>query len=103
MVVTNVPGPQTPLYLLGAELIESFPQIPLIENTGLAVALFSYNGKLCWGFNADYDLVPDLFVFVQQVQQSFHELARAAGVQLEEKEPGLTRAETSRRSRSGSV
>jgi diacylglycerol O-acyltransferase / wax synthase len=82
MIVTNVPGPQLPLYLLGAELLESYPQVPLLENTGLGVALFSYNGRLCWGFNADYDLVPDLFVFVRQIQKAFDELARAAGVDL---------------------
>jgi len=82
MIVTNVPGPQLPLYLLGAELLELFPQVPLLENTGLGVALFSYNGRLCWGFNADYDLVPDLFVFVRQVQQAFDDLARATGVDL---------------------
>ena len=77
MIVTNVPGPQIPLYMLGAQLVESFPQVPLLENTGLGVALFSYNGKLCWGFNADYDLVPDLFVFVRLIRESFDEIARA--------------------------
>ena len=60
MVVTNVPGPQFPLYSLGAEMIESYPHVPLIDNLGLGIALMSYNGKLCWGFNADYDLIPDL-------------------------------------------
>lgn len=83
MIVTNVPGPQFPLYMLGAKLLELYPQVPLLENTGLGVALFSYDGKLCWGFNADYDLLPDLRVFVGCIEASFHELARAAGVEIE--------------------
>ena len=90
MIVTNVPGPQIPLHLLGARLIEAFPLVPLLENTGLGVALFSYNGKLCWGFNADYELIPDLRVFVRAVDSSFRELAGAAGVKLDE---GSDRAE----------
>ena len=60
MIVTNVPGPQFPLYMLGAKLLASYPQVPLLEGTGLGVALFSYDGKLCWGFNADYEMLPDL-------------------------------------------
>jgi WS/DGAT/MGAT family acyltransferase len=78
LIVTNVPGPQTPLYLLGAPMIEGFPHVPLFENQGLAVALFSYNGRLCWGFNADWDLLPDLDVFVAAVERAFCDLHRAA-------------------------
>jgi WS/DGAT/MGAT family acyltransferase len=78
MIVTNVPGPQFPLYMLGARLLELYPQVPLIENTGLGVALFSYDGKLFWGFNADYELVPDLRSFVKAVDRAFADLARAA-------------------------
>jgi hypothetical protein len=79
LIVTNVPGPQVPLYLLGARLIEGYPQVPLFENQGLGVALFSYCGMLCWGFNADWDLVPDLPRFVEAVAASFDELRCAAG------------------------
>jgi hypothetical protein len=61
-------------------MIEGFPHVPLFENQGLAVALFSYNGRLCWGFNADWDLVPDLDVFVGAVERSFSELYAAATV-----------------------
>jgi WS/DGAT/MGAT family acyltransferase len=87
MVVTNVPGPQIPLYLLGAELQEIFPQVPLLEGTGLGVALFSYNGKLCWGFNADYELIPDLRWFVRAIERSFAELAAVVGVSFATDEP----------------
>lgn len=80
MVVTNVPGPQIPLYMLGAELQEIYPQVPLLQTTGLGVALFSYDGKLCWGFNADYELVPDLRWFVRAIERAFAELAAVVGV-----------------------
>lgn len=83
MIVTNVPGPQIPLYMLGAKLVEAFPLVPLLANTGCGVALFSYDGKLCWGFNADYELMPDLRTFVRAVESSFKELAAAADVSLD--------------------
>jgi WS/DGAT/MGAT family acyltransferase len=78
LVVTNVPGPQIPLYLLGARLRECFPIVNLLANQGLGVALFSYAGRLCWGFTADWDLIPDLHDFVLDVAASFEELAAAA-------------------------
>ena len=74
MVITNVPGPQLPLYTLGARMLEVFPHVPLVDNLGLGIALMSYDGKLCWGFNADYDLVPDLSDFLKYIEQSYEEL-----------------------------
>jgi len=82
-IVTNVPGPQFPLYMLGARMLEMYPVVPLMEGMGLGVALFSYDGKLFWGFNADYGLVPDLEVFPELVKQAFAEFARAVDVKLE--------------------
>ncbi|MEB2285057.1 MAG: hypothetical protein B6D46_09965 [Polyangiaceae bacterium UTPRO1] len=79
LVVTNVPGPQIPLYLLGAELRECYPMLALLPNQALGVALFSYAGRLCWGFIADWDLVPDLHEFARAVEDSFRELQVAAG------------------------
>jgi diacylglycerol O-acyltransferase / wax synthase len=78
LIVTNVPGPQLPLYLLGAEMLAGYPQAPLFDNQALAVALLSYNGKLCWGVNADADRVPDLHLFIDATQASFDALRRAA-------------------------
>jgi diacylglycerol O-acyltransferase / wax synthase len=78
LVVTNVPGPQCPLYLLGARLVDIHPHVPLFPNQGLGVALFSYAGKLCWGFSADPDLVPDLPEFRRCVSASFDELLALA-------------------------
>ena len=78
LIVTNVPGPQLPLYLLGARMLEGYPQVPLFEYQGVGVALFSYAGKLCWGFNADWDLLPDLHDLVAAVDTAFRELHAVA-------------------------
>jgi WS/DGAT/MGAT family acyltransferase len=78
LVVTNVPGPQVPLYLLGARMTEIYPLVPLFARLGLGVALFSYAGRLHWGFNADWDVVPDLHVFVRAVADAFAELHACA-------------------------
>jgi diacylglycerol O-acyltransferase len=80
IVITNVPGPQVPLYLLGAKMEQIYPYVPLADNLGLGIALFSYDGTLAWGFNADYELVPDLDQFVQAIRTSFQALREAAGV-----------------------
>lgn len=74
LIVTNVPGPQVPLYLLGARLLAGFPQVPLFENQCLGVALFSYCGSLCFGFNADREAVPDLASLAAEVGRGFAEL-----------------------------
>lgn len=78
LIVTNVPGPQFPLYLLGARMAESFPLVPLFGHQGVGIALLSYNGHLCWGFSADRDVVPDLHDLVESVQEAFRELGEAA-------------------------
>ncbi len=78
MIVTNVPGPQFPIYMQGARLLQAFPLVPLVDNLGLGIALMSYDGRLCWGFNADYDLVPDLAAFVRGIEESFEDLERLA-------------------------
>jgi hypothetical protein len=77
LVVTNVPGPQVPLYLLGARMIANYGLVPLTDYLGLGIVLFSYDGALTWGFNADWDLLPDLHDFVLATEASFEELRRA--------------------------
>jgi WS/DGAT/MGAT family acyltransferase len=74
VIVTNVPGPQVPLFLLGAPLCDAFPMAPLFANQALGFALFSYAGGLDWGLNADWDLVPDLHDVVNDLRDSFAEL-----------------------------
>ena len=82
LVVTNVPGPQVPLYLLGARVLETYPMLNLLTNQSLGVALFSYTGRLHWGFVSDWDLVPDLHDFALAIERSFAELCEVAEVKL---------------------
>src|ERR1019366_838163 len=79
VVVTNVPGPQFPLYMLGRQLEAMFPMVPLAENTALGIAIMSYNGQLNFGLNADYDAIGDLEALADELRASIEELAAAAG------------------------
>lgn len=76
--VTNVPGPQVPLYLLDARLIHNYPLVPLWRNQAFGLALFSYAGELAWGVNGDWDLLEDIDEFVNCILASFDELKAAA-------------------------
>lgn len=78
LVVTNVPGPQVPLYLLGARMHDNYGFVPLMDGLGLGIVLFSYAGSLCWGFTCDWDLLPELHDFVLDIEASFRELQKAA-------------------------
>jgi WS/DGAT/MGAT family acyltransferase len=78
LVVSNVPGPQIPLYLLGARLQVVYPQIPLFVNQGLGIAVMSYCGKVCFGLIGDSDLAPDLGLLARSIDWSFGELKAAA-------------------------
>jgi diacylglycerol O-acyltransferase / wax synthase len=82
LVVTNVPGPQFPLYLAGRRMIDPFPMVPLAKNQGLGIALLSYAGKINFGLVGDYDVLWDLDDFAEDVRKSLDELAAAAGVEL---------------------
>jgi WS/DGAT/MGAT family acyltransferase len=79
LVVTNVPGPQFPLYLLGRELEAIFPMVPLTKNTALGIAIMSYNGQLNFGLAGDYDALADLDVLADELRASIEEIAAAAG------------------------
>jgi WS/DGAT/MGAT family acyltransferase len=77
LVITNVPGPQVPLYLMGHQMQEVYPVLPLSDNTTLGVALLSYNGSLGFGFLGDRETVPDLAVLAEGVEKSIAELLAA--------------------------
>jgi diacylglycerol O-acyltransferase / wax synthase len=79
LIVTNVPGPQMPLYVLGREMEEVFPVAFLPENHALAVAIMSYNGKVGFGLLADYDSMEDIELFSEGIAGSLAELEQAAG------------------------
>ena len=76
--MTNVPGPQHPLYLLASRMLDNYGLLPLADYLGLAIVLMSYDGKLCWGFTADWDLVPDVGEFARCIEEAFGELRRLA-------------------------
>ena len=78
LIVTNVPGPQFPLYLLGRELHEIVPLAFLPEDHAMAVAIMSYNGKVDFGLLGDYDAMPDLDFFADALHDSLAELLEAA-------------------------
>jgi diacylglycerol O-acyltransferase / wax synthase len=81
MTVTNVPGPRSPLYVLGAKVLDFYPVVPLAQSNGLGIALISQAGTIHRGFHADDRLVPDLRKFVQMIEASFEDLARSAAVE----------------------
>ncbi|MGB9359745.1 MAG: wax ester/triacylglycerol synthase family O-acyltransferase [Acidimicrobiia bacterium] len=78
MTVTNVPGPQFPLYMLDARLESSYPLVPLWQSHGVGIAMFSYDGSVSWGINGDFEVMPDLEVFGATVLEEFEELLDAA-------------------------
>ena len=82
LVVTNVPGPQFPLYLLGRRMLDPFPMVPLASGQGVGVALLSYNGRINFGLVGDFDLLWDLDDLALDVEESLAELAEEAGVEL---------------------
>jgi diacylglycerol O-acyltransferase len=80
LVVTNVPGPQFPLYLHGRRLRSFYPQVPLTLNTALGIAIMSYDGRLGFGLLGDYDALPELDDVAEDLEGAIAELAAAAGV-----------------------
>jgi diacylglycerol O-acyltransferase / wax synthase len=79
LIVTNVPGPQMPLFVLGKELEDVFPVAFLPQNHCLAVAIMSYNGKVGFGLLADYDRMTDVEVVSNGLNAALAELEAAAG------------------------
>lgn len=78
LIVTNVPGPQVPLYLLGARLIEAFPIVPLTRNLTMVVGILSYDGTLHFGLWADRDAASDLEVLAGGIEDAFAEMLKVA-------------------------
>jgi len=76
--ITNVPGPQSPLYAAGARMLRTFPIPPLLPNQTLAIGVTSYDGQVFYGITADRDLVPDADVLGQCVTEALTELLDTA-------------------------
>jgi WS/DGAT/MGAT family acyltransferase len=78
LIVTNVPGPQFPLYLLGHELVEMIPVGFIVDGFAMIVALVSYNGSLTFGLLGDYDTLPDIDLIAAYIQDALAELVSEA-------------------------
>jgi diacylglycerol O-acyltransferase len=78
LVVTNVPGPQFPMYLAGAEMVETYPVPPLMPGFSMAVGITSYDGAVYYGITADRDALPDIEVLGQCVREALDELVDSA-------------------------
>lgn len=78
LVVTNVPGPQFPLYLLGRRLKALYPVVPLAHRQALGIAVMSYDGHLGFGLLGDYDALPELETIAYELKRAIAALAKAA-------------------------
>jgi diacylglycerol O-acyltransferase / wax synthase len=88
LVVTNVPGPQYPLYAAGARLLEIYPVVPLAEGQAVSIGLTSYNGGVYYGLNADRDAMPDVDVLAALIEESLAELLAASDTMAAHRENG---------------
>ena len=95
LVVTNVPGPQFPLYLLGRRLDVLYPVVPLAQRQALGIAVMSYDGHLGFGLLGDYDALPELEAIAEDIKWAISSLSRAAGVRT----PRTTRKASAPRSK----
>jgi WS/DGAT/MGAT family acyltransferase len=80
LVVTNVPGPQIPLYLLGRRMVRFYPVVPLAHHQALGIAIMSYDGRLAFGLLGDYDAMGDLEALADDLRAAIDDLTRAAGL-----------------------
>jgi hypothetical protein len=78
LVVSNVPGPQAPLYLAGARMVVTYPVMPLAENIALSIAVTSLAGVMGFGFTGDWDALPDIGRLPEGLLESFAALKKAA-------------------------
>jgi len=78
VVITNVPGPPRPIYLLGSRMLEVYPLVPLAVTQALGIALVTYDEGLHWGFNADWEALPDLHELVTATSEEMEKLCKLA-------------------------
>jgi diacylglycerol O-acyltransferase len=80
LVVSNIPGPQRPMYLAGARLVANYPSMPLGENSALSIACSSLGGTMAFGLTGDWDGMPDINALALAMDSALDELCKAAGV-----------------------
>ncbi|HEY3090126.1 MAG TPA: wax ester/triacylglycerol synthase family O-acyltransferase [Jatrophihabitantaceae bacterium] len=88
LVITNVPGPQVPLYAAGARMLEIFPVVPLASGQAVTIGLTSYAGGVYYGLNADRDAMADVDVLAALIEESLAELV-IASMETAERRPGV--------------
>ena len=98
--VTNVPGPQFPLYAAGAQMTESYPVQPLLPGHALSIGVTSYDGGVYFGLNGDRDALPDLEVLGQCVTEALEELVDSVSPNRQRAPRGPQEGRPQRRSRS---
>jgi WS/DGAT/MGAT family acyltransferase len=79
LTITNIPGPQFPLYALGARMRRIIPLVPLFADHAVGMAIVSYDGELVFGINSDYAATPDLELLATGLREEFAELSALAG------------------------
>ena len=83
LTITNVPGPQIPLFYFGSKVREIWPLVPIAAEHAVGLAVFSYDGKLFFCLNADRHTLPDLDVLSSGIAESIEELDRLAAERVE--------------------
>jgi diacylglycerol O-acyltransferase / wax synthase len=89
LLVTNIPGPQFPLYVLGRKLEDLFPLAFLPKDHALAIAIMSYNGRIEYGLLGDYDALPDIDLIAEGIAQTLESLLVATGHEPSQPEPSV--------------
>ena len=79
IVITNVPGPQEPVYMAGQRVSEVYPCIPLSDGRAVSIGVMSYDGQVFFGIVADRDAMPDADVLAQCIQESLEEMVETVG------------------------
>ena len=85
MTVTNVPGPQFPLFMAGSQMLATYPLVPLWQSHGAGIAMFSLNGSIDIGINMALDVIEDQFALAEHLEASFEELAAAKPFEAKKK------------------
>lgn len=80
--IVNVPGPQAPLYLMGAEMLEAFPFVPIVNDMALGIGVLSYRGQMGFGLTGDHDALPDLALIARGIERAIDDLEAAIAARV---------------------
>jgi len=79
LTISNVPGPQFPLYSFGAQLVANYPMGPIMDGSGLNITVASYLGQMFFGLHGDRDSVSDIWSLASGLDDALEELKKVAG------------------------